>query len=214
MDEHILRRLHHLLGEALMRANLPWWEWDIEKNRVVTNALKVTMLGYEPEDFRDVGFQAYTDLLHPDDYERSMEAMRAHLEGRAPIYQVDYRIRRADGAYTWYMDRGSIIARTPEGRPARLRGIVADLGRDFEEEARSQVLFELLREAISPCHETGQMIAVCATCQRLRVTEKLWLPVEECFHDVLSGSLSHGICPDCVRRLYPQYYEEVMNALE
>ena len=92
----------------------PWWEWDVAGNVVKASPLKVEMLGYCFEDFRGKGYQAYTDLLHPDDFERTMQAMRDLLEGRAPIYLVDYRIHARDGSWRWYMDRGSVQTRNQE----------------------------------------------------------------------------------------------------
>jgi hypothetical protein len=48
-------------------------------------------LGYRYEDVLDCGYEAFTDLLLEEDYARTMDAMRDLLEGRAPLYQVDYR---------------------------------------------------------------------------------------------------------------------------
>lgn len=38
-----------------------------------------------------------TDLLHPDDYPKAMEAMKDHLYGKASVYEVEYRIRTKTG---------------------------------------------------------------------------------------------------------------------
>ena len=103
MTNNRIKKLQRLLDDALQQSNLAWWEWDIPRNIVTCNDLKVTMLGYDPGDFINAGYQAYTGLLHPDDYERTMQAMRDHLECRADIYQVDYRIMKKDGDYTWYL---------------------------------------------------------------------------------------------------------------
>ena len=97
MHERSEDDLERFLDEALMSSAFAWWEWDIPANRVTSNDKKVEMLGRRPEDFRNAGYQAFTDLLHPDDHERTMRAMRDYLEGRASLYQIDYRILRADG---------------------------------------------------------------------------------------------------------------------
>lgn len=207
-DESALRKL---LDEALESSSLPWWQWDIEKNTVTFNGLKVTMLGYRPEDFIDVGYQAFTDLLHPDDYERTMEAMRAYLEGRAQIYEVDYRIRRANGAYTWYMDRGCAIARCEDGSPKVLRGLVVDLGAAFSDSGKEEVLIGMFRRAVvPPDKETGTIITICATCKKLKLDGE-WVSVEDAFLDFFPNALSHGICGSCVRRLYPEMAQYILD---
>ena len=68
-------------NKILIDSPFPWWEWDVLNNTVDFNDKKALMLGYEPEMFSSGGYQAFTDLLHPDDYEKTMNAMRQLLEG-------------------------------------------------------------------------------------------------------------------------------------
>lgn len=108
--------------------NLGHWYWNIPDNQVTFNPLKVTALGYDLKDVpRQVPFQFFTGLLHPGDYETTMDAMRAHLDGRAMVYEVEYRIRAKDGSYLWYYDRGKITATDENGRPVFVAGIVFDI---------------------------------------------------------------------------------------
>jgi len=80
--------------------NLGHWYWNIKTNSVTFNPLKVTTLGYElPEDGSPVPYQFFTEKLHPDDYEPTMNAMRDHLSGTIHVYEVEYRIQAVDG--TW-----------------------------------------------------------------------------------------------------------------
>jgi PAS domain-containing protein len=67
-----------------------------------------------------------------------MGAMRDYLSGTKPIYQVDYRIRKADGIYTRYMDRGVAIKHDGNGEPLVLRGIVVDLGEELQNRTKDK----------------------------------------------------------------------------
>lgn len=209
MTDYISGDLQRLLDEVLMTSEFAWWEWDILRNVTTSNDLKVTMLGYDPEDFRGVAYQAYTELLHPADYERVMQAMRDHLEGRAPIYQIDYRIRRADGAYVWYMDRGQTIARAADGSPLRLRGFVLDLGPEFNQHIKSEMILSLVRRALPSSQENRNMVTLCSGCKQLKLEEGIWMSVDSRFQKALTGSISHGLCPECIRRLYPESVDEL-----
>ncbi|ERP31320.1 hypothetical protein [Chitinivibrio alkaliphilus] len=42
--------------EELKASHIPWWEWDLLTNKVVTSPLKVTMLGYGPDEFVGCGY--------------------------------------------------------------------------------------------------------------------------------------------------------------
>ena len=121
------------IDEALRRleisthlGNLAWWEWDLRSNEVQYDDLKASMLGYTPEEFPSNVYKI-CDLIHPDDYEPTMQAMREYLEGKTDSYQLHYRIRKKDGSYGWYYDRGEITERDLRGRPVILIGAVIDI---------------------------------------------------------------------------------------
>ena len=115
------------LDVCLSAGNLAWWEMDCKTGHVVFNENKVRMLGYDMRDFRNVDYTAFTDLLHPDDFEPTMQAMRDLLEGKTKLYEVEYRIKTKKGQYRWFYDRGSIVERTPQGQPLVVKGVVFDI---------------------------------------------------------------------------------------
>lgn len=74
------------------------------------------------------------EVVHPDDWARMQEVWeRALREGH--LYEIEYRLRRADGAYRWYIGR-AVPVRDPEGRIARWFGTCTDIhdSRQTEEE--------------------------------------------------------------------------------
>ncbi|MCC5896189.1 MAG: sensor domain-containing diguanylate cyclase [Alkalibacterium sp.] len=121
--------------------NLGHWYWDFKANKVTFNPLKATALGFKKEELPEyVDFQFFTERLHPDDYERVMDEMRAHLAGKIPVWEVKYRIKTKEGTYKTYYDRGKVTERSADGAPLFLTGIVFDIS-EFEVEKE-----ELLRK--------------------------------------------------------------------
>jgi PAS domain S-box-containing protein len=120
-DQADLDRLDFVLGLG----NLAWWEIDCATGAVRFHRRKAEMLGYEPEIFTH--YSDFTALLHPDDLELAMRAMRDHLEGVQPEYQLDYRIRDKAGAYRWFHDVGRVSRRDENGRPVVVTGVVLDI---------------------------------------------------------------------------------------
>lgn len=191
--------------EAIPDTKLPWWEWELPSNKVTASPLKVTMLGYAVEDFADVGYQAFTALLHPEDYERSMQAMRDYLEGRVPLYQVDYRIRHRSGEYVWYVDRGSAVERGVHGQPTVLRGVVFNLGSVLPS-AVDDALFRALREALTvppAAAWTEAPPTVCMQCRRLKKATSQWEALPDAVNALIERPVSHGLCGPCAHELYP-----------
>ncbi len=105
---------------------IAWWEWDLKTNQVTFDDLKATMLGYKPEEF-PTDVYAICDLIHPEDYEKTMDIMKRHLSGETKEWRTIYRIKRKDGSYSRYYDRGMVIHRDADGKPTLLAGTVTDM---------------------------------------------------------------------------------------
>ena len=49
-------------------------------------------------------------------------------------------------------------------------------------------------------------IPICANCKKIRNTEDQWQQMEEYIAQHSLARFSHGICPECTRQLYPDFY--------
>ena len=123
--------------------NLGKWRMNVKTGQVIPNPLKVTVLGYTMEEMNPAVYQFFTDMIHPDDYEDTMEAMRKHLRGEASAYEAQYRIRTKAGKWKWFYDRGIITEYDDEGAPVWLTGIVFDIS---EQKAKEEELKRLIAE--------------------------------------------------------------------
>lgn len=123
--EDALRLNNTRLGLAMDVANMSWWEMDIETGNVVFEKRKAEMLGYAPETFKH--YTHFMELVHPEDYEPAMNAMRNHLSGATDKYEIEYRIKKASGDYKWFYDIGSVVNRDDQGKPLTVAGLVLDI---------------------------------------------------------------------------------------
>ncbi|MBC3797698.1 GGDEF and EAL domain-containing protein [Acetobacterium tundrae] len=115
--------------------NLGNWYWNRKTNTVICNQLKVTTLGYTMDEMPPkITQQFFTEKLHPDDYQNTMHAMTLHLEGKASVYETEYRIQAKDKSWKWFYDRGKITQRDSKGKPVMISGIVFDITARKEEE--------------------------------------------------------------------------------
>ncbi len=208
-----MAKLYEKLDTLMEGSDIPWWEWDIRKNIVRFNPLKVTALGYRVEDFSGAGYQAFTSLVHPEDYERSMDAMRDHLSGRAEIYQVDYRIKDVSGKWHWYLDTGAITERDISGSPLALRGIVLDMGYYLNRKSFEKRVIEIFRREKETANYLKKgFVVLCSNCRKIKISENEWADISGNFADDAGLQISHSICSDCVKLLYPDLAESLVSA--
>lgn len=119
---------------AVETARIAWWEMDIETGKVRYDKRKVLMAGYSPEDFTDVTYHAFTDLIHPDDHAAVIESMHDLLLGRSSLYSIDYRLKTALGDWIWFHDHGEIEWTTDKRKV--VRGYIIDITERKQAEQR------------------------------------------------------------------------------
>lgn len=68
-------------------------------------------------------------------------------------------------------------------------------------DGRALVILEDISE-ISTLHD---IIPICAHCKSIRNDQRYWQKVESYFHDYIGVDFSHGLCPACMKKLYPEY---------
>lgn len=53
----------------------------------------------------------------------------------------------------------------------------------------------------------GSFLPICASCKKIREKDGSWIPIEAYISDRSETEFSHGICPECAKKLYPEFYK-------
>ena len=53
----------------------------------------------------------------------------------------------------------------------------------------------------------GSFLPICANCKKIREDDNSWTPIEAYICDHSETEFSHGICPECAKKLYPEFYK-------
>jgi hypothetical protein len=67
------------------------------------------------------------------------------------------------------------------------------------------VLIDELQQALSEVKKLEGFIPICSNCKKIRDDQGYWQQVEQYVSERSSAQFSHGICPDCIKILYPDY---------
>lgn len=75
--------------------------------------------------------------------------------------------------------------------------------RNALETLKSKEVIEHMRNELDLLHG---LLPICASCKRIRRPDGGWDEIERYITDRSSAHFSHGICPDCASRLYPDHF--------
>ncbi len=124
--EALLRDSEERLELALANSGLWPWDLDVRKGVMTANSRWVAMLGYDPSEI-SIDFAYLQQLIHPDDFPGMKTAMKAHVDGETPAFDLEYRLRHQDGHWVWFLARGKIVSRDEQGKPLRVIGTNQDI---------------------------------------------------------------------------------------
>ena len=155
-----IRQNNSRLELAIEAVNMAWWDMDVPTGNVIFHPQKAHILGYQPEQF--IHYTDFMRLVHPDDQETSMQAMRDHFSGKALTYDTEYRIQSKTGEYKWFYDIGTVTNRDENGKALKIIGFVIDVTKQKQAE---QQLHELnlnleqkIADRIKDIYEVNQQL--------------------------------------------------------
>lgn len=153
-----LQEYKNRLEKTMEVGKVSWWEMDIQTGNVRFNQQKAKMLGYSPEKFSH--YEDFMDLVHPEDYDRTMQAMRDHLDSKAVSYKADYRIQAKSGEFKWFHDTGGITKYDKVGKPEKVTGVVVDITQRKNTEIQLEQFFNINLDLLCITDFDGKFIKV------------------------------------------------------
>ena len=63
-----------------------------------------------------------------------------------------------------------------------------------------------LQQALDEVQLLKGLLPICASCKRIKDEHETWQVLEAYLQDHTEAKFTHGICPDCMRKLYPEYH--------
>ncbi|MCS6328847.1 MAG: PAS domain S-box protein [Nitrospira sp.] len=109
---------------ALKAAQLGIWDWDIRSNAVQWSDNVSAIFGFSRGSFAGT-YEAYLNLVHPQDRDRLLLAIAQSMETNAE-YRIEHRIVWLDGTVHWVACRGDVL-HGADGMPSRMLGTVMDI---------------------------------------------------------------------------------------
>ena len=119
-------------------SQLVFWKFDFETQVMSFDRDDLAVLGLEP-DASMTTLAAWLDRIHPEDLAGFVLALDAAVQPSGLVFDMEYRLRQADGQHQWAHTKGSVVQRDAEGRARLAVGVSMNIT------ARKQAQAELER---------------------------------------------------------------------
>jgi len=110
---------------------------------------------YTGLDFETSKDRGWSFILHPDDYERTVKVWQHSLD-TGDIYEIEYRMRRHDGQYRWFLAR-AIPLKDNDGKIIKWFGTCTDI---HDQKTMADVLEHKVAERTSELQKINAALEV------------------------------------------------------
>jgi PAS domain S-box-containing protein len=137
----------------------------------------------------------WAEGVHAGDLDRCLRIYTSSFAARQP-FEMEYRLRRFDGAWRWIFDRG-----VPSFDAAG--AFIGFIGSCVDVTARVEAEHALEAQRQAEIRELRELVPICMHCKQVRGDDGFWQRVEGYVARVTRKAITTGICPACVEKYYP-----------
>jgi PAS domain S-box-containing protein len=100
-----------------------------------------------------------------------------------------------------------------DGKAYILESLIDITRRKKLEEEREQLIDEL-QATLAEVKTLQGFLPICSNCKKVRDDEGYWQQIDQYIQDHSDAEFSHGICPECMKEMYPDVADTVLKRLE
>lgn len=105
----------------------------LNEKEVYANKMMTRLLGYAPDDWKNLDADFVSKLIHPEDIPVIIANQKAFAKSPdGEIRSIKYRIRDKSGGYRWMQTHESVFKRKEDGTPWQVIGIAMDISQEKE----------------------------------------------------------------------------------
>ncbi len=174
---------------------------DEDEQITFVNPRGAELLGHTPEEL--IG-QHWETFAAPESIGDMQQEFAKQRQGVASQYEA--ALLTGKGQQT-----PVLISARPLYKNGRFNGVLAavmDIREHKRAEEERERLIAELQEALAKIKTLKGLIPICASCKNVRDDQGYWQQVEVYIREHSEAEFSHGLCPDCARELYPEFYED------
>ena len=197
--EEVLRQSEEKYRTILENMQEVYYEIDIPGNFIFLNEGVYEHLGYTKEEMIGKHYSNFTDETSA---KRLFKLGLDLFNTEGSITSTETVWNRKDGTKGPYEVSISLI-RNSGGKPIGFRGISRDISERKRMEEEREKLIRELQDALTNIKTLRGLLPICSNCKKIRDDKGYWNQIESYIRDHSGAEFSHGICPECLKKLYP-----------
>jgi PAS domain S-box-containing protein len=194
-SEERFRRIVTTVREGILQI-------DEHRNIAFANQHFAEMLGYRLDEVLGKPFDSFFFEEDREDFHRRQDQRQKNRQDG-----FERRFCTKAGQKVW-----AIVSASPfldaDGTFRGAFGTITDITERKQAEIRLQEANEQLRRALEQVKTLRGIVPICMHCKKIRDDKGYWNQVEVYVRNHTEAEFSHGLCPDCLVRLYPEMEEE------
>lgn len=183
---------------------------------IISQTLGGTVLSWNSGAERMFGYSAEemvgepVDILMPHGEQKELSDIRDVIERGRRVERIETTRMRRDGKQIDVSITVSPI-KNDEGGIHGASIVLRDITERKQQEKERLRLIDELKEALKRVKTLNGLLPICASCKKIRNDGGYWEQVETYIRSRSNAEFTHGICPDCVRLLYPEYEARLLS---
>ncbi len=145
------------------------------------------------------------DFVLPEDRERLRTFYEEFRRSGTVPEELEFRILRKDGSVCHIQNRYSV--NRVDDKALGFYIITADITERKRFEEERETLIKELQAALAQVKTLGGLLPICSSCKKIRDDRGYWNQIEEYIQQHSYADFSHGICPECAEKLYPDIFK-------
>ncbi len=201
------------LNLTLSVTGVSFWEWDIKNQHFLLDETGIAFMGLD-SGMICLDRDWWINRLRPGDVHKIFSDYRdIYLKG-SNTFSFDYRFKRGENDWIWINSTGYVEERDDLGKAVRLMGIHRETTREREVGIQKENLIAELHAALESIKTLSGMLPICSSCKKIRDDKGYWAQLETYIQKHSRAIFSHSICPDCLKKHYPEEYDQLSRSAE
>jgi PAS domain S-box-containing protein len=176
------------------------WVWGVDEHGYYTYASpKVKeLLGYDPEEV--IGKKPF-DFMPLDEAERTRKLFMDIAKSRESFSRLENTNLHKDG-HPVVLETSGVPIFENDGNFTGYRGIDRDITERKRVEEERENLIRTLEDSLAKIRRLHGLLPICASCKKIRNDKGYWEQLEAYIEEHSEAEITHGFCPDCMKKLY------------